>query len=143
VPRKVEEWIEYDHDKPIPTEVRRRIVKRGDGKCVVCGRLFDEKLKPQFDHRPPLWELNGPQRESGIFATCMVCHKGLTKKDSGKRAAIKKSEKKAWGLNTPKSRGFSRAPKKRSKPGTWESFTCPHTGILKARWVSPSDADDN
>jgi 5-methylcytosine-specific restriction endonuclease McrA len=146
VPRKVKEWVEYDHDKwPPPAEVQRRIIKRGDGKCVVCGRSFGPKLSPEFDHRPPVWEIppNEPQRESRIFATCLECHQENTNQDSANRAAIKRQEKKKWGLDgKPKRKPFY-LPKPKPKQGHWEPFTCPHTGVLKARWKAPGDADDN
>jgi hypothetical protein len=142
--RSNDDWVEYDHDKwPPPKEVRLRIIKRGDGKCVVCGRSFGLKLSPEFDHRPPLWEIppGEPQRESRIFATCSECHQKNTNEDSANRAAIKRQEKKKWGIDgKPKRKPFY-LPK--AKPARAErKFWIDENGRERCDFLKPSREDD-
>jgi hypothetical protein len=51
----------------------------------------------------------------------------------------------ASNMGIPKSKGrsFNRLSKPKPKRGKWETFICEHTGVIKARWVPPGNADDN
>ena len=101
--RKVDEWVGKTDDTPPPPRVKLRIVERQKGCCEFCGRAFNEKCRPEFDHRPALIN-GGENRETRIFAVCHECHSERTKQDVAEKsyvAGIKKDKlkltnKKPW-----------------------------------------------
>ncbi|MET0530056.1 MAG: HNH endonuclease [Microvirga sp.] len=99
-PRPVPEWIGKTSLTRIPREIKDRILLRFHGGCADCTRLFGPRLKPQFDHRPPLHN-GGENRESKIEPVCAECHRIRSDEDTVKRAAIKRYRAKLWGLQAP------------------------------------------
>jgi hypothetical protein len=98
VTRELPEWLGAHDDQAIPPRVKRRIVLRGEGRCTgPCHRAFNEKLKPQFDHRPPLC-LGGQHRETMIFAVCRECHSLRTALDVKAKAKTADILNKRYGL---------------------------------------------
>jgi 5-methylcytosine-specific restriction endonuclease McrA len=107
--RDRDEWIGRHPDSAIPARVKVRIYDRQGGRCDGCGRKFDAKLTPEYDHRPAL--INGGQnRESMIFAVCQVCHPERTRADVAEKSDtygmrlkhILPKKSKGWG------KGFTR-----------------------------------
>src|SRR5262245_10490603 len=117
-PRSVPEWIGEGPDAPIPTSVKRRIVIRQGGRCMDCTRAFSAKLHPQMDHRPPLSDPRGENRESKIEAVCPQCHLARTSSDAGERALAYR--------RTDQRLGIVRAPSRHPVPGSrntkWEVY---------------------
>ena len=85
--RVVPEWVGKTPDSAIPPRVKLRIIDRQSGKCMECYRLFDAKLKPEFDHRPALIN-GGENREGMIEAVCIQCHARRTTSDVKEKAKI-------------------------------------------------------
>lgn len=117
--RPVPEWIGTKPETPLPPRVKLRIVLRQHGRCDGCGRKFDPKLKPEFDHRPAL--VNGGQnRESMIVAVCHECHSARTKEDVAEKSKVYALQAKHLGIRKS-SRPF---PKRRDPWGKeWRAKT--------------------
>jgi len=98
--RPIDEWVGKTALSRLSGETKDRILHRfGDG-CADCTREFSPKLKPQFDHRPPLSQ-GGENRESKIEPVCAECHRQRSSKDGRVRAAIKRYRAKLWGIKAP------------------------------------------
>lgn len=83
--RAVPEWIGRDPATAIPDRVKLRIYDRQGARCDGCGRKFDAKLPPEYDHRPAL-KNSGQNRESMIVAVCHECHSARTKDDVAEKS---------------------------------------------------------
>ena len=103
MPRSTEEWIGASADADPPPRVKRRIVLRAGGRCHDCFRQFDEKLAPEFDHRPALI-LGGENRESHIFAVCKECHKRKSRIDLKAKSLTAKLLNKRYKLDNKRSK---------------------------------------
>lgn len=113
--RAVEEWRGKTDDTPPPASCKRRILDRQGHVCALTGLPFDDKHKPRFDHRVPLW-LGGENRETNLQALRdEEAHKPKTKAEAKVRAKVNANIDKRLGLRPPKQkipgRGFDRAPK--------------------------------
>ena len=83
--------------------------------CALTGLPFDDKHKPRFDHKVPLW-LGGANRESNLQALREEeAHKPKTKAEAKVRAKVHAVIDKRFGLDQPKqtikSAGFPKSPK--------------------------------
>jgi hypothetical protein len=56
--------------RPLSPQLKKRIVERDGGKCLVCGN--DKSL--EVDHIRP-WFLGGADNEGNLQTLCTVCHK--------------------------------------------------------------------
>lgn len=124
--RSVPEWIGKTPDASIPPRIKRRIVERGEGRCTgPCHRKFDEKLKPQFDHRPALINCapgESSHRESMIFAVCAECHSLRTRLDVQAKKVTARIIKKQYGFTSSRHvlPGCKRSRWKHKVGGGWE-----------------------
>lgn len=110
MPRAVTEWIGKTDDTPPPTACKRRIVERQGSVCALTGLPFDDKNKPRFDHKVPLW-LGGENRESNLQALREEeAHKPKTKAEAKVRAKVYANIDKRFGLTKPK-KSFQSPPK--------------------------------
>ena len=113
--RTVEEWRGKTDDTPPSASCKRRILDRQGNVCALTGLPFDDKHKPRFDHRVPLW-LGGENRETNIQALRDdEAHKPKTKAEAKVRAKVNAVIDKRMGLKAPKQRlqgqGFPRTDK--------------------------------
>lgn len=112
--RTVTEWIGKNDDACIPNSVKDRVVQRQGGVCALSGVRFGPGVKPQFDHRNPLW-LGGKHRESNLQAITGDEHKKKTAIEATIRAKINSQRKKHIGIIQPKgsikSAGFMKREK--------------------------------
>ena len=117
MPRVVTEWHGVSASSDLPPRVKLRILER-DGWCCTgpCHRRFDEKLRPQFDHRPPLI-LGGQNRESQIFAVCAECHSIRTRLDVAAKAKTAKLQRSRAGIKKPSQFGNSRNGRWKTRVG--------------------------
>lgn len=53
-------------------EIRAAVMKRADGACEACRRLFTEDMPGQMDH---MFSRREPQTERSCWALCFGCHK--------------------------------------------------------------------
>jgi 5-methylcytosine-specific restriction endonuclease McrA len=134
------QWVEENHDRRIPDYVQRRIIVDAGDLCRSCrGRV--RPGSGHIDHIFPLQD-GGAHAFGNLQYLCQLCHGAKTSKENSTRAKGNRVFAKTYGVTKSKGRGWG-GKKPKSKSGAWEPFTCPHTGVLKARWVSPGDADDN
>lgn len=115
MPRAVKEWIGKTDDTPPSTACKRRIVARQNDCCALTGLPFDEKNKPRFDHKVPLW-LGGENRERNLQALRdEEAHKPKTKAEAKVRAKVHANIDARFGLRDDKpafqSRPFAKSPK--------------------------------
>lgn len=113
--RKLEEWIGATDDTRPSKACQRRILERQGYVCALTGLPFDDKHKPRFDHKVPLW-LGGANRESNLQALREEeAHKPKTKAEAKVRAKVHAVIDKRFGLDQPKqtikSAGFPKSPK--------------------------------
>lgn len=113
--RTVAEWIGATDDTRPSRACQRRILERQDYVCALTGLPFDDKHKPRFDHKVPLW-LGGANRESNLQALREEeAHKPKTKAEAKVRAKVHAVIDKRFGLDQPKqtikSAGFPKSPK--------------------------------
>lgn len=113
--RTVEEWIGKTDDTRPSKACQRRILERQDFCCALTGLPFDDKHKPRFDHKVPLW-LGGANRESNLQALREEeAHKPKTKAEAKIRAKIHAVIDKRFALGAPKpkikSAPFPKSPK--------------------------------
>ena len=101
MPRTVKEWIEPNHDKPIPDRVKDRVVKRAGGCCQNCGVRVASG--GQIDHVPALILSDEPQRESHLRFLCKPCHATKTGKDVAAKSESYEKRKKFGPLKEPQS----------------------------------------
>lgn len=88
MPRTVQEWVGRTDDTPPSKACKRRILERQGYVCALTGLPFDDKHKPRFDHRIPLW-LGGENRESNLQALRDdEAHKPKTKSEAKVRAKV-------------------------------------------------------
>lgn len=106
MPRSVTEWIGKTDDTRPSKACQRRILERQEYRCALTGLPFDEKNKPRFDHKVPLW-LGGENRESNLQALREEeAHKPKTKAEAKVRAKVNASINKRFGIvDAPKMRG--------------------------------------
>lgn len=119
--RTVTEWVGKNDDAKIPNSVKDRIVERQGGVCAISGVRFAPGVKPQFDHKTPLW-LGGKHVESNLQAITVDEHQKKTKTEATVRAKINSQRRKHTGIVEPKgnikSAGFvkqERQPKRLKK----------------------------
>ena len=124
--RENKEWFGARPGTQPPPRVKLRIVERAGFKCHDCFRCFNEKLKPEFDHRPALI-LGGENRESQIFAVCPECHSQKTKRDVAAKSLTAKKRKDLLLKKTKSSFQNSRG-------GKWKTTISQGTK-LRAEWV--------
>lgn len=74
---------------------RDLVVSRGDPACVDCG----SECSWDADHDIPLWE-GGEHSPANLVRRCDACHKAKTKKEAGRRAALRRNER---GVSDPES----------------------------------------
>lgn len=113
--RTVEEWIGKTDDTRPSKACQRRILERQGFVCALTGLPFDDKHKPRFDHKVPLW-LGGENRESNLQALREEeAHKPKTKAEAKVRAKVHAVIDKRFGLGSPKQKiqspGFAKSPK--------------------------------
>ena len=113
--RTVKEWIGATDDTRPSKACQRRILERQGYVCALTGLPFDDKHKPRFDHKVPLW-LGGANRESNLQALREEeAHKPKTKAEAKVRAKVHAVIDKRFGLDQPKqtikSAGFPKSPK--------------------------------
>lgn len=120
--RTVDEWRGKTDDTRPSKACQRRILERQGFVCALTGLPFDEKNKPRFDHKVPLW-LGGENRERNLQALRdEEAHKPKTKAEAKVRAKVNANIDSRFGLaDAParplKSRGFPKAAKAQ-KPST-------------------------
>lgn len=141
MPRTVPEWIGKTDDTPPPKSCKRRILARQGDVCALTGLPFDEKNKPRFDHKVPLW-LGGENRESNLQALRdEEAHKPKTKAEAKVRSKVHAVIDKRFGLETKKTawpkRPFSAtqkpASKRAAKPDHTQrrSLFCPVGAVMQ------------
>ena len=113
--RAVKEWRGKTDDTPPSTACKRRILARQNDCCALTGLPFDEKNKPRFDHKVPIW-LGGANRESNLQALRdEEAHKPKTKAEAKVRAKVHANIDARFGLRDDKpafqSRPFAKSPK--------------------------------
>lgn len=59
--------------KKIPTNIKKAVLDRYDGRCVWCGSTEDL----EFHHAIPL-EIGGPDTVYNLMPLCYDCHKSMT-----------------------------------------------------------------
>jgi 5-methylcytosine-specific restriction endonuclease McrA len=101
--RSVKEWIEPNHDKPIPDRVKDRVVRRANSLCKACGNRV--RFGGQVDHIPAVVLLadDEPQRESNLQFLCKPCHTKKTGKDVAEKATSYRKRKKQGPLKREQS----------------------------------------
>ena len=121
--RTVTEWVGKTDDSKIPDRAKDRIVERQGGLCAISGVKFGPGIKPQFDHKTPLW-LGGKHCESNLQAITEDEHKKKTAAEAAIRSKVNSQRKKHIGIVEPKgtikSAGFSKPdkqPKRFTKSG--------------------------
>lgn len=88
MPRTVEEWIGRTDDTRPSKACQRRILDRQGNVCALTGLPFDDKHKPKFDHRIPLW-MGGENRETNLQALRdEEAHKPKTAAEAKVRAKV-------------------------------------------------------
>ena len=121
MPRTVMEWIGATDDTRPSKACQRRILERQEYVCALTGLPFDDKHKPRFDHKVPLW-LGGANRESNLQALREdEAHKPKTKAEAKVRAKVHAVIDKRFGLGKPKAKIPS--PPKSPKPAPKLDFT--------------------
>jgi 5-methylcytosine-specific restriction protein A len=118
--RTVEEWRGRTDNTPPSAACKRRILDRQGHVCALTGLPFDDKHKPRFDHRVPLW-LGGENRETNLQALREEeAHKPKTAAEAKVRAKVNAVIDKRYDLGRPKvkiqSAGFPKPPAKAPKP---------------------------
>lgn len=100
--RTVTEWIGRTDDTRPSKACQRRILERQDFRCALTDLPFDDKHKPRFDHKVPLW-LGGANRESNLQALRDdEAHKPKTKAEAKVRAKVHAVIDKRFDLGRPK-----------------------------------------
>jgi 5-methylcytosine-specific restriction protein A len=88
--RAIEEWVELDHDKPIPRRVKIRVADRADYRCKNCGvRIY---RGGQIDHVRALIN-GGEHRESNLQLLCRNCHAAKSNRDISEKSKIYQTKK--------------------------------------------------
>lgn len=119
--RTVSEWIGKTDDTRPSKACQRRILERQDFVCALTGLPFDDKNKPRFDHKVPLW-LGGANRESNLQALREDgAHKPKTAAEAKVRAKVHAVIDKRFDLGRPKQKIPS--PPKAPKPAPKLDFT--------------------
>ena len=112
--RTVKEWIGATDDTRPPKSCQRRILERQGYVCALTGLPFDDKNKPRFDHKVPLW-LGGENREGNLQALRdEEAHKPKTAAEAKVRAKVHATIDKRFGLKVrPKAKipGRAKPPK--------------------------------
>lgn len=119
--RSTKEWIEYDHDKPIPERVKDRVALRADFRCQNCGnRVW---IGGEVDHIPAVILLaqDEPQRESQLQFLCKTCHFAKTAEDVAKKSQSYQTRKKMGRIKRPQSK-WSKYYKELKERG-WNPWT--------------------
>lgn len=123
MPRTVAEWVGATDDTRPSKACQRRILERQDYVCALTGLPFDDKHKPRFDHKVPLW-LGGANRESNLQALREdEAHKPKTKAEAKVRAKVHAVIDKRFGLDQPKQTIKSAGFPQKSKPAPKLDFT--------------------
>lgn len=116
--RTVKEWIGKTDDTAPPTSCKRRILERQGHVCAMTGLPFDEKNKPRFDHKVPLW-LGGQNRESNLQALRdEEAHKPKTAAEAKVRSKVNANIDNRFGLKPAKQKIPSRPKAPRPEPKT-------------------------
>ena len=122
--RKVPEWVGKTDDSKIPDRAKDRIVERQGGLCAISGVKFGPGIKPQFDHKTPLW-LGGKHCESNLQAITEDEHKKKTAAEAKVRAKVNSQRRKHVGIAQPKGSIPSRGFPKHEKPGRIDKSALP------------------
>jgi 5-methylcytosine-specific restriction protein A len=134
MPRRVDEWLEENHDKPIPERVKRRIIRAANNLCGYCG-LRVPVGGGEVDHIIALVN-GGEHRESNLRYVHKHCHKNKTAEDVKEKATSDRKFSHVYGIAKPK-RTFGYVKKPKSKPGHWEPYDFDDLGVPKrSRWVA-------
>jgi 5-methylcytosine-specific restriction protein A len=137
--RSTKEWIGNTDDTPIPPRVKLRVKSRANDCCQICG-VRVRQGGGDIDHICAIIA-GGENRENNLRFLCRNCHAGKTRSDVSEKAKTARTQASLAGFKNTRKPYY--LPKPKPKRGRWESFICPHTGVTKARWVPPSNADDN
>jgi 5-methylcytosine-specific restriction protein A len=130
--RSTPEWIEENHDKPIPERIRRLVVRRADGICDNC-RVRVRVGSGHIDHIIALCN-GGEHRTSNLQFLCKNCHSAKTAKDVARKAADNKTHAAIHGYSKSKGRAFNRPKKPKPKQGRWVEWI-DENGRSRATWV--------
>ncbi len=99
--RELPEWIGRDDNQAIPPNVRDRVFTRDGGRCAICTRPIDEKVRPAIDHIIALCN-GGENRESNLQLLCVSpCHAQKTKSDVGEKSTVYRKRLKDRGIRRP------------------------------------------
>lgn len=114
--RSVSEWVGRSDDAAPPARVKDRILRVQGDRCAVesCGRAFDAKARPVFDHVLALIN-GGENRESNLRAICPACHAPKTRADVAAKAKTARIRKERFGLKAP-----SRSPLPCGRASPWK-----------------------
>ena len=66
--------------------IRRRILARDCGMCVVCRQAERFSLAEDVDHIVPVWR-GGTDAESNLQSLCKPCHKAKSAREARERAS--------------------------------------------------------
>lgn len=127
--RTVKEWIGKTADSKIPASVKDRIREQQLNRCALSGIEFDQKNKPEFDHKTPLW-LGGEHKESNLHAITKAEHAKKTSVEAKVRSKVNSVRQKHFGTKKPSSKLSGRkSPKpemtKKLPPRTRDIFGRP------------------
>jgi 5-methylcytosine-specific restriction protein A len=98
--RSTEEWIEENHDKPIPDRVKDRVIRAANNLCGYCG-LRVRIGGGEVDHIIALVN-GGEHRESNLRYVHKHCHQIKTVEDVKEKARDYRKRKKLYGFGKPK-----------------------------------------
>jgi len=122
--RSTKEWVgKNDDDWPPTWQCQLRVIERSNGRCAICQRPFDEKLKPQIDHvrslkSGKLYPGENLNRESNLQALCVTCHTTIkTPEDQKKHAEVARYERNKYGIKPKREK---RKPMPGSRQSRWK-----------------------
>ena len=75
----MQKWFEayfskQNHRKPFSLEIKQKLIKKQNGKCIVCGEPLSEDLsKVHVDHIIP-WVLVGDELKDNYQCLCDICN---------------------------------------------------------------------
>jgi 5-methylcytosine-specific restriction protein A len=135
--RSIDEWIEENHDKPIPDRVKDRVIRSANNLCGYCG-LSVRIGGGEVDHIIALVN-GGEHRESNLRYVHKHCHQIKTVEDVKEKARDYRKRKKLYGFGRPR-RSFPKIPTPKPIPGRWEPYDFDETTgrYRRTRWIEPS-----
>jgi len=66
--------------------IRRRILSRDCGMCVLCTAAGRFVLAAEVDHKVPVWA-GGTDADGNLQSLCRPCHKAKSTREAAERAA--------------------------------------------------------